>query len=107
VPAALDFSLNFLNGVNQREFEWIYLDASHTYKHTISEIKASVRNYLLRAELLEEKIKNSDNPACLQKRNDVIFVSKRSSDLGGMQRLAQGKPVAFLSLAPFPLNLEP
>ena len=94
MPAALDFSLNFLNGVNQREFEWIYLDASHTYKHTISEIKASVRNYLLRAELLEEKIKNSDNPACLQKRNDVIFVSKRSSDLGGMQRLAQGKPVA-------------
>jgi hypothetical protein len=38
-----DFSVNFLNGVKQREFDWIYLDASHSYKNTASEIEASVR----------------------------------------------------------------
>jgi len=43
VQVVPDFSVSFLNGLRESELDWIYLDASHTYKDTAAELHAAVR----------------------------------------------------------------
>ncbi len=43
VQVVPDFSVPFLEGHAPGTFDWIYLDASHLYEHTLAEIRASVR----------------------------------------------------------------
>lgn len=38
-----DFSVPFFGSRADREFDWIYLDASHAYEHTMREIECAVR----------------------------------------------------------------
>lgn len=43
VEVVSEFSVPFLEGKKVNTFNWIYLDASHLYDHTLTEIRASLR----------------------------------------------------------------
>jgi len=43
VEVVIDYSTQFLNSLQDESLDWVYLDASHSYESTLSEIQGAIR----------------------------------------------------------------